>query len=113
MKLSEKYEAKCKEATRFKADLRAAQEEIERLRNAPARVERVEVTREIKVPVEIVREVVREVRTVAPACNIAAGMAGTNADKVKALQAALGVAVARLRDAGLGDTIEGLEWGSD
>lgn len=113
MNLEEKYEIKCQEAARYKADVRRLQDEVAALRDAPVKVERVEVLREVKVPVEVVREVQVDRPVCIPAVDIARGMSGTNADKVKALEAALGVALSRLRDAGLDANIKGLEWGSD
>lgn len=101
MTLKEKYEAKCKEAARYKADVRSMQDELAALRNVSPVVNRVEIVRYV------------DRRICVPAVDIARGMSGTNADKVKALEAALGVAVARLREAGLDANIKGLEWGSD
>lgn len=98
MTLKEKYEAKCKEAARWKADVKALQ--------AREPVEKV-VTKFVEVPVEKV------VTEFAPAMKVARNMDAPYAVKVKALEAALGVLSARLRDAGMNDSVEGIKWGSD
>jgi hypothetical protein len=144
MTIKERYDAKCQEAARWKADARALQSEVVELRREleitrsdrdeavtllkdskaaignleselarvkaiPPKVERVTETKVIEKPVErVVTETI-----IAPPASFARNINGPYTAQIEALEAALSVLGARLRIAGLDDSVKGHSWGSD
>jgi chromosome segregation ATPase len=130
MTIKERYEAKCQEAARWKADARALQSEVAELRRElevtrSDRDEAVALLRDSKAAIGNLERELARVKSIppkveqvtqtviAPPASFARNINGPYTAQIEALEAALGVLGARLREAGLDDSVKGHSWGSD